>query len=97
MMKTCLMALVFATVSMAFASEIKVTSFKFLQSGTEISPAAEICGELVTATGKAEMIKIVSDPSSKSPGHYFTWAGKEGKFCHVIATFTGRADTELAQ
>lgn len=98
MIKSYLLVLMFSTASMAFGSAIKITSFKFLESGTaQFSPAAEICGELVAPTGKAEMIKIVSDPSSKAPGQYFTWAGKEGKFCQVIATFTGRAETELAQ
>lgn len=79
----------------AFASAVKVTNFRFLSSGSSFSAAAELCGELVVPTGKSEMVKIVSDPTSKSPGNYFAWTGKDGKFCSVIATYTGKADADL--
>ncbi len=97
MLRICLFTLGLLAVSVASASEVKINSFRFLESGVPRSPAAEICGELVTPTGRPEMIKIVSDPSSKTPGQYFAWAGKEGKFCHIIATYTGNAGAELAQ
>lgn len=82
--------------SIALASTVKVTSFRFVDSGRYYSAAAELCGELLAPTGKFEMIKIVSDPTSKNPAHYFTWSGKGGKFCQMIATFTGQAEAELA-
>lgn len=97
MIKILLFVFGFSTVSVASGSEIKVTSFKFLQSGAQLSPAAEICGELVTPTGKFEIVKIVSDPSSKAPAFYFALTGKDGKFCQIIATYTGKADAELAK
>ena len=78
----------------AVASDVKVTSFRFLESGSHFSPAAEICGELLTPSGKPEMVKITSDPGSKGPGLYYSWAGPEGKFCSIIATFTGKAEVE---
>lgn len=78
-----------------FAGDVKVTSFRFLENGTHYSPAAEFCGELVMPTGKVEMIKITSDPELKVPAIYYVWAGKEGKFCSVIATFTGKASADL--
>lgn len=93
-MNTMLFFGVFSSLS-AFASEVKVTSFRFLESGNHFSPAAEMCGELLVSTGKTEMIKITSDPDSKSPANYFTWAGPEGKFCSVIATFTGKANVDI--
>lgn len=77
------------------ASDVKITSFKFLDHSSHFTPGAEICGEVVAPTGKPEMIKIVSDPSSKNPGRYYTWAGPEGKFCSIIATYTGLAEAEL--
>lgn len=79
----------------ALGSEVKVTSFRFLDHGQHFSPTAEICGELVVQTGRFEMIKIVSDPDSKGPAIYNVWSGKDGKFCSVIATFTGKANAEL--
>ncbi len=79
----------------AFASAVKITNFKFLNSGSSFSAAAELCGELVAPTGKPEMVKIVSDPTSKGPGNYFAWTGKDGKFCSVIATYTGKAEADL--
>ncbi len=56
---------------------------------------AELCGELIAPTGKSEMIKVVSDPQSKGPAAYHVWTGKDGKFCSVIATFTGKAEADL--
>ena len=81
-------------VAIATVSDVKVTSFRFLESGSRFSPAAEICGELLTPSGKAEMVKITSDPASKGPGLYYSWTGPEGKFCSIIATFTGKAEVE---
>lgn len=79
----------------AFASDVKVTSFRFLESGSHFSPAAELCGELIAPTGKSEMVKIVADPQSKGPAAYHAWTGKDGMFCSVLATFTGKAEADL--
>lgn len=87
-------AIIFLGIS-AFASTVKITTFRFLNSGSSFSAAAELCGELITPTGKPEVIKIVSDPTSKGPGNYIAWTGKDGKFCSVIATYTGKAEAEL--
>jgi hypothetical protein len=94
MLKSLLVSSVFLG-STAFASSVKVTNFKFLNSGSSLSAAAELCGELLAPTGKPEMVKIVSDPTSKGPGNYFAWTGKDGKFCAVIATYTGKAEADL--
>ena len=79
---------------LVIASDVKVTSFRFLESGSHFSPAAEICGELLSPTGKPEMVKITSDPGPKGSALYYSWVGPEGKFCSVIATFTGKAEVE---
>ncbi len=94
-MKAILAILVSMAGATALASDVKVTSFRFLQSGSSFSPAAELCGELVAPTGKPEMIKIVSDPNSKGSATYYVWTGKEGKFCSVLATYTGKAEADL--
>lgn len=82
--------------SLAIASGVKVTSFRYLQTSGPFSPVAEICGELVEITGQPEMVKVVADPKSKGPGTYHVWTGKDGKFCSVIATFSGQAEAGVA-
>lgn len=79
----------------AFAADVKITSFRYLDRAGNFSPTAELCGEVVTPTNKPEMVKVTIDPKSKSPGYYYPWAGPEGKFCVVVATFTGNAEAEL--
>ncbi len=97
MTKLLLLALGFSSASFAFAADVQITSFKFLVSGSHFSPAAELCGVLVAPTGKFEMVKILSDPNSKGPAPYYAWTGKDGKFCHIIATYSGSAEAGLAQ
>ena len=95
MFKNIVSILIALTGTTAIASGIKVTSFQFLQNGSHLSAAAEICGELEVLTAIPAMIKIVSDPSSKKPATYYAWTGKDGKFCSVIATYTGKAEADL--
>lgn len=99
-MKKTMNKVIFLTISLpavSFASDVKVTSFRFLQSGSHSSAAAEICGELINPTAKPEMVKITSDPGSKGPGQYYSWTGPEGKFCSVIATYTGKAEVDAVK
>lgn len=82
----------------AFAADVKITNFVFIRESGPNSgflPLAELCGQVTPPTGKPEMIKVVSDPKSKSPGNYFVWAGKEGKFCTTITTYSGLADASV--
>lgn len=96
MFKVLLIFLCTGAGGFAFAGSVKVTSFRFLENNApHFSPTAELCGEILAPTGKPEMIKITSDPDSKGPAYYYIWAGKDGKFCSVIATFTGKANADL--
>lgn len=81
----------------AFASDVKITSFKFMDHSAHFSPGAELCGEVISPTGKPAMIKVTSDPEEKAPGNYYVWSGPDGKFCAVIATYSGKADAELVK
>ena len=92
-MKTILLFMLIG--SRAMASDVKITSFKFLEHSAHFSPTAEICGQLISPTGKSESIKIISDPDSKSPGEYIAMTSKNGKFCQVIATYSGNATADL--
>ncbi len=94
-MKTIVGILVLVS-STAFAGDVKVTSFRFLDHSAHFSPGAELCGEVVIPSGKPTMIKITSDPTEKSPGNYYAWTGGDGKFCSIIATYTGKAEVGLA-
>ena len=100
-MKSIVTALLFfagLSTSTAFAADnVKIVSFYYLETGANRTPAAELCGVLAQPTGKAEMVKVTADPKGKQPGIYNTWAGKDGKFCTVLATYTGSAEAELAE
>ncbi len=96
-MKSLILAIL-AFPTLAAAADVKITSFVFIRGSginAEWLPLAELCGQVTPSTGKPEMIKIISDPKSKNPGHNFTWAGKEGKFCTTITTYSGTADVSI--
>lgn len=95
MLKPIIASSIFFLSLVASASAVKVTSFRYIESGTRSTPAAEMCGELIQTTGRPELIKVVSDPGYKAPANYYTWTGKDGKFCLILATFTGRANADL--
>ncbi len=85
------------TSSFAMASGVKISSFRYLGSSAPFNPATEMCGDVLTKTGQRQMIKITSDPGVKVPGVYYTWSGKDGKFCSVIASYTGEAAADLEE
>ena len=78
-----------------FAADVNITSFRFLEEAKNFSPTAELCGQMAAPSGLPVMIKVTSDPDSKSPGSYHIWTGKDGKFCTILATYTGQANAEL--
>ena len=79
----------------AYASEVKITSFNYTGSRTQ---TAELCGQVVNReVNPLTIIDVVSDPDYKSPGQYATIASKEGKFCIIINTFTGKANATLRE
>ena len=79
----------------ALASDVKITSFRFMDHSAHFSPGAEICGEIISPSGKPVMIKVTSDPEEKVPGNYYVWSGPDGKFCAIIATYTGKANADI--
>ncbi len=78
--------------STAYAADLKVTSFNFIGYR---STAAEICGNITGEISAIAIVDITADPTYKSPGQYSTVASKDGKFCVVINTVTGKADAKL--
>lgn len=78
--------------SAAYADEvtIKITSFYPVEANSKI---AELCG-VVTGAGDHVHLKAIVDPKN-NPAVYNLFAGKDGKFCTVVVTYTGRVSVEL--
>lgn len=83
--------------SVASAATVKITSFRYVSNTSVRVDAAELCGVVTPAPATTALVKITSDPGLKEPGYYYATAGNDGKFCHVIATFTGRANAGVVE
>lgn len=77
---------------LAMAEDVKINSFNMTASR---GSTAEICGQVVAPTGHPQLIKLVIDPRTKTPGYYYVWSGSDGKFCAVVSTNSGQADAFL--
>lgn len=76
---------------LSFASEepkVDITSFKFAGSRTRV---AELCGKVLNVDADWILVQVTVDPKSKTPGLYYVPAGKDGKFCTTVVTYTGQA------
>jgi hypothetical protein len=74
----------------ADVSDLKITSFILLGQTTITSPRlGEVCGSV--SGDLPAMVTIVSDPNYK-PGSYTTLTDAAGRFCHTLATYTGRVE-----
>lgn len=88
-----LTAVLFLSVSTAFALEpkVEVTSFKFAVSKGYI---AELCGK-VTGIEGLNLVKILVDPKSKKPANYTVMVDGDGSFCTALVTFYGQAEASI--
>lgn len=95
-MKTFLaMALLVSSVS-AFSASVKVTSFNYIRTSTDMnSPLAELCGLVEGAVSAPSFVRVLVDPKSKNPASYNTIAGVDGKFCLAVITYRGTADVSV--
>lgn len=84
-------ALLLGSVS-SFAASVKITSFYFINNER---PLAELCGKVEGATKDHTHVKIAIDPRTNRPGTYNTIAGADGKFCMVVATWSGFAEASI--
>ncbi len=82
----------FLCISTVHAADLKVTSFNFIGYR---STAAEICGSITGDISAITIVDVTADPSYKTPAQYSSIASKDGKFCVVINTLTGKADAKL--
>lgn len=88
-MKVALFALLVS--ASALAADIKITSFIYVSNTSRV---AELCGVVTENEGHAH-IRVTVDHKSSRPGIYNTIAGKDGKFCMIVHTFSGLAEAKL--
>lgn len=80
----------FASVS-AFAASVKITSFNYIRTGDTLSPIAELCGSVEGAVAPS-FVEVSVDVGSSKRAMYNTFAGTNGKFCLIVATYRGTAE-----
>lgn len=95
-MKTFIALVLLATSAAALSASVKVTSFNYVRTSTELSsPLAELCGMVEGAVSAPSFVRVLVDPKSNNPASYNTLAGADGKFCIAVITFRGTADVSL--
>jgi hypothetical protein len=93
-MKTLFVLALMMAASTSFA-DVKITSFRYVNSYDIRSTVTELCGAVTPATGKSELVKITVDPGTDNTVYYHANTGKDGNFCLLLSTLTGRATAEL--
>lgn len=97
----CALATLFSNIAFSLEAKsddpnIKITSFEYLVNGaTPRNPTAELCGTVLNPTGTAQAVKVVVDFKAKTPATYNTMTSKDGKFCLIVATYSGLAEASL--
>jgi hypothetical protein len=93
-MKYCyaLLLIVVSTATFADESKVEITSFVYAGSRTR---AAELCGRVTGTQSQSQLVKLVVDPKSKTPGIYNVVVGTEGAFCVTVVTYQGEAEATL--
>jgi hypothetical protein len=72
--------------------DVQITSFYLVGTGTERT--AEICGKVTGDFTGAHRVEITVDPDN-NPGSYVTWPAKNGAWCSIVQSYTGRAEAAL--
>lgn len=93
-MKSLVVLALLTAASTTFA-DVNITSFRYVNSYDIRSTLTELCGAVTPATGKSELIKVSADPQTDNVGYYHVNTGKDGKFCLLLSTLTGKATAEL--
>ena len=93
-MKTLILAsLLFGSMG-ALADDPKVDITSFRMAGVR-TRAAELCGKLTGVKAFPASVKVIVDPSAKSPGIYNVAVWEESTFCVAVMTDFGVADAVL--
>ncbi len=77
------------------ASELKITSFYFLDNQSRQDRAAELCFRLSPAPSKPLFANITIDKGTTSEGNYNTFIGPKGNACIVVATWRGYGEVSI--
>lgn len=90
-MKILLTSAILVSSLSGFAATVKITSFYYINN---TRPHAELCGKVEDSSFPA-LVKVVVDPHTNRPGTYNTMVGSNGKFCVMVATWSGKAEALL--
>lgn len=83
--------------SLASASELKITSFYYLDNESRNDRAAEICFSVKPAPTSPIFANITIDKGTNSEGHYNTFVGPRGRACVVVATWRGTGEVSIPE
>lgn len=75
-----------------FAATVNVDSFYFLHTNSSL---AELCGTVKDSTAASTLVRVAVDPRTKNKAVYTATAGADGKFCLVLASFSGEAAVSI--
>ena len=86
-----LLAVLFLTFSFSALSDVKVTSFYWVNGNNHL---AEICGVVQNSTAPS-FVKIMVDYRGNRPAVYNVVAGADGKFCQAVISYRGEAEASV--
>lgn len=94
-MKSLLIALL-VTPSLSLAAEpvLKITDWNQLNRENNRDSAGEVCGMVTGDFQGFDRVLLTVDPGKKQ-GEYMTFLSPSGKFCHVVASYSGKIQAEL--
>ena len=93
-MKTILFTLLaIPSISLA-ADSLELTSWVQLNPDNRSDRAGEICGKVTGELNGTERILLTVDPG-KRQGEYVAFVAPSGKFCHVVASYSGKLEAQI--
>lgn len=72
--------------------KVEITSFVFAGMNTR---ASELCGKVTGSSSEWNAVRVTVDPNTNRPGIYNTLAGKDGKFCVAVVSYSGLATAAI--
>ena len=86
---------IFARADEPIPRSISIKSFVYTENGNFKDQSAELCGVVTGDITAHDRVTVISDAKSDYAVPYTTLVAKDGRFCVLIRTITGRASAEL--
>ncbi|MEC9282862.1 MAG: hypothetical protein VX642_09125 [Bdellovibrionota bacterium] len=86
---------IFAQADEPVSRTISIKSFVYTENGNFKDQSAELCGVVSGDVTAHDRVTVMADAKSDYAAPYTTLLDKDGKFCIVIRTITGRASAEI--